>query len=170
MLVRYDELAPWEGEVIGTEIKFEVPLGTHTLRGIIDKLTAHPGKRMLKVVDYKTGSYVPEKLKYNVQFTSYCYATERPEFWAALGRPDDFYRYAGWSRMGEWFHARNTKVFNTGYRGALDYQRLLLMADETERSIEAEIFPIDYSGETCGYCPFVDRCGSEVVDPRIGSF
>lgn len=168
MLVRYDELAPWEGEIIGTEIEFAVPLGDHVLRGFIDKLVAHPGKKLLEPVDYKTGSYVPEKLRYNVQFTAYCYATERQEFWEAIGRPDDYYRYASWRREGKWFHARNTKVFNTGTRTALDYQRLLLMANEMARSIEAEIFPVDYSGETCGYCAFVDDCGQEVEDPRNG--
>jgi hypothetical protein len=164
MLVRYDELAPWEGSIIGTEVDFAVPLGTHMLTGTIDKVIKH--HRAIEVVDYKTGSYVPEKLKYNVQFTAYCYATERPEFWEALGQPDDFYAYAGWVRQGKWFHARNTKVFNAGTRGSRDYQQLLLMADEMERSIEANIFPVDYSGETCGYCPFVETCGSEVDDPR----
>ena len=168
MLVRYDELAPWEGDIISTEVPFAVPLGDHTLRGVIDKVVVHPGQKIVEVVDYKTGSYVPEKLKFNVQFTSYCYATERPEFWEGIGRPDDFYMYAGWSRQGKWFHARNTKVYNTGFRGAIDYQRLLLMANEMERSIEAEIFPVDYSGETCGYCTFVETCGTEVEDPRLG--
>ncbi len=168
MLIRYDELAPWEGHVIGTEIGFSVPLGSHTLTGHIDKLLEHPGQTTIEVVDYKTAAMVPEKLKYNVQFTSYCYATERPEFWEGIDQPDAFFEYAGWKRRGQWFHARNTKVFNAGYRTELDYKRLLLMADEMERSIEAGIYPIDYSGETCGYCPFVETCGStEVSDPRL---
>ena len=166
MLVRYHELAPWEGNVIGTELLFRVPLGSHTLTGTIDKLVEHPGQKLLEVVDYKTGSYVPEKLKFNVQFTAYCYATETQEFWNAIGDPDGYYRYSGWKRGGKWFHARNTKVYNAGHRTALDYQRLRLMADEAERSIEAGIFPLDYSGETCGYCPYVERCGAEVADPR----
>lgn len=167
MLIRYDELAPWGGDVIGTELRFEVPLGSHVLEGTIDKLVKHQGQRLLTVVDYKTGSHVPEKLKYNLQFTAYCYATERPEFWEQLGLPDDYYRYAGWKRSGEWFHARNTKVFNAGYRGAWDYKRLRYMADEMERSIEENIFILDYSGVTCGYCAFVDICGDEVEDPRL---
>lgn len=167
MLTRYHELAPWQTNVVGTELEFEVPLGTHTLHGTIDKLVEHPGQRMLEVVDYKTGSYVPKFLKYNLQFTAYCYATERPEFWEGLGRPDDFYLYAGWNRSGQWFHARNTKVYNAGYRNAQDYKRLLLMADRMERSIEENIFILDYSGESCGYCPFTDICGDEVEDPRL---
>lgn len=96
-----------------------------------------------------------------------CYATERPEFWEQNGHPDDYFRYAGWRRSGEWFHARNTKVFNAGYRSAQDYKRLRRMADEMERSIEQNIFLLDYSGESCGYCAFVDICGDEVEDPRL---
>jgi hypothetical protein len=168
MLEKYDHLAPWtEGRLIGTELRFEVPLGEHVLSGTIDKLWYRPGLSALEVIDFKTGSYVPERLKFNVQFTAYCYATERPEFWGSVpGWEDGYERFAGWSRGGHWFHARNTKMYNAGYRTEQDYQRLLLQANEMERSIEQQIFPLDYSGSTCGYCPFTEICGQEVEDPR----
>lgn len=169
MLVRYDELAPYEGEVVGTELYFTVQVGKHRLSGTIDKLLAHPGLRALEVVDYKTAAFVPEKLKFSLQFTAYCLATELPEFWESIGRPEDFYKYAGWRRQGQWFHARNTRVYNAGTRNAIDYQRLVLMMDEMERAIEQNIFMPDYSGESCGFCPFTERCGTEVEDPRLGS-
>jgi RecB family exonuclease len=168
MLQRYDELRPWaEGRLIGTEIHFEVPLGEHTIRGYIDKLWMRPGQHAIEVIDFKTGSYVPEKLKFNVQFTAYCYATERVEFWENVpGFEDGYDRFYGWKRGGQWFHARNTKMFNAGWRTDQDYKRLLLQANEMERSIEEEIYPLDYSGETCGWCVHVERCGLEVADPR----
>ncbi len=168
MLKMYHELRPWqEGRLIGSEINFEVPLGRHTLTGSIDKLWYRPGYQALEVLDFKTGSYVPQKLKYNVQFTAYCYATERENFWENIpGYEDGFERFKGWRRGVVWYHARNSKMFNAGYRTDQDYKRLLLQADEMERSIEAEIFPLDYSGETCGFCSFVEICGDEVADPR----
>ena len=168
MLKRYHQLAPWqEGRVVGTEIQFEVPLGDHVLGGTIDKLWQRPGQKRLEVVDFKTGSYVPTRLDYNVQFTAYCYATERVEFWENVpGFEDGYDRFYGWQRGGHWFHARNTKMYSAGDRGEQDYQRLLLMANEMERSLEEGIFPVDYSGETCGYCPFTEICGDEVEDPR----
>lgn len=168
MLERYHELRPWaEGRLIGTEIYFEVPLGDHVLAGTIDKVWQRPGQKAIEVIDFKTGAYVPEKLKFNVQFTAYCYATERSEFWENVpGFEDGHDRFDGWKRGGYWFHARNTKMFNAGWRTEQDYKRLLLMADEMERSIEHSIFPLDYSGQSCGYCPFVEICGQEVDDPR----
>ena len=77
MLDSYHELAPWrKGKLLGTEIRFEVPIGDHILQGTIDKLWYRPGQKKIEVIDFKTGSVVPEKLRYNIQFTAYCYATE----------------------------------------------------------------------------------------------
>lgn len=165
MLDRYHELMPWkQGTLIGTEIRFEVPLGDHVLRGVIDKLFARPGKHKLEVVDFKTGVQVPKKLRYNQQFTSYCYATERPEFWEEL--PAEHADFEGWSREGWWYAARDGKMHNAGTRTTLDYQRLVLAVDAMELAVEEEVYPLSISGEMCGWCPYVDEvCGSEVADP-----
>lgn len=168
MLQRYHEMAPWSGgTLIGTEIHFSVPIGEHTLNGTIDKLAFRPGRKVVEVTDFKTASHVPENLRENIQFTAYCYATLRQEFWSQIpGFEDGLARFDGWKRQGTWYHARNNKVFNAGYREEVDYQRLLLAVNEMAKAIEAKVFPLDISGETCGFCPFVNEvCGSEIPSP-----
>lgn len=170
MLERYHELAPWtQGKLIGTEIHFVVPIGDHELEGTIDKLWYRPGKQLVEVVDFKTGAFVPERLKYNIQFTAYCYASERREFWEHVpGWEHGYEEFAGWKRGGWWYHARNNKMFNAGFRGAPDYARLLLAVNEMDNAIQNDVYPLDYSGESCGWCAYVDGvCGTEVDDPRV---
>ena len=170
MLDRYHELAPWsKGKVLGTEIHFIVPLGDHELEGTIDKLWYRPGQRKVEVIDFKTGSFVPEKLRYNIQFTAYCYATERPEFWANVpGWEHGYVEFKGWQRQGWWYHARNNKMFNAGARGVDDYKRLLLAVEEMDKTVKAGVYPLDYSGESCGWCAYADgTCGSEMPDPTF---
>ncbi len=169
MLERYHELAPWrQGRRLGSEIHFEVPIGNHVLEGTIDKLWARPGKKRLEIVDFKTGAAVPEKLRHNIQFTAYCYATERPEFWQYVpGHEDGFQEFAGWQRGGWWYHARNNKMFNAGNREAADYKKLALAVEEMDNAVQANVFPLDIKGESCGYCAFAEgTCGSEMKDPR----
>lgn len=167
MLDEYHELLPFQGALVGTEIRFEVPIGDHTLQGTIDKLWIREGQKRLEVVDIKTGAHVPEKLRYNIQFTAYCYATMRPEFWANVtGFEDGYTRFANYQRGGWWYHARNNKMWNAGDREALDYQRLYLAVTEMDKAVQADIYPLDIKGENCGYCPFVnDVCGSGIPNP-----
>lgn len=165
MLERYHDLMPWkQGQLIGTEVHFEVPIGEHTLTGTVDKVFARPGKRTLEVVDFKTGAKVPQKLRYNLQFTAYCYATERPEFWAEL--PYDHANYEGWSREGWWYAARQAKMYNAGKREVSDYQRLLLAVEAMAEAKALDVYPLSISGESCGWCPYLDGvCGSEMPNP-----
>lgn len=168
MLQRYHELEPWKGGIIlGTEVRFEVPLGLHTLVGVIDKLYLRPQKREIQVIDFKTGYKVPERLRFNLQFTSYMYATTRPEFWASVPGYEDFWMDSlAYPRLGQWYHARSHKMLNAGFRDDLDYRRLLLAADQMAAACEADIFPLTISGEACGYCSWVDICGTEVDSPN----
>lgn len=167
MLERYAELEPWSGELVGTEIHFEVPIGEHVLQGTIDKLFVRTGVKRLDVIDFKTGARVPEKLRYNVQFTAYCYATLRPEFWKQVpGFEDGLERFDGFDRNGWWYHARDNKMFNAGKRTEQDYRRLFLAIEQMDATIQAGVFPLDVNGENCGYCPFADSiCGSEMPNP-----
>lgn len=167
MLEQFAELEPWRGQLVGTELHFEVPLGPHTLTGTIDKLWVHPGAKRLDVVDFKTGAVVPSKLRYHLQFTAYCYASMRPEFWAGIkGFEDGHLKFGGFVRDGWWYQARDNKMFNAGERTALDYKRLYLAVEAMEQTIEAGVFPLDANGENCGYCPFVESvCGSEMPNP-----
>lgn len=164
MLEQYHELAPFQGRLIGTEISFEVPLGEHTLQGTIDKLIARDGKKELHVIDLKTAALVPEKLRYNIQFTAYMYATLQPEFWSRVsGFETGYDEFKGYTRTGWWYHARNSKMWSAGYREQLDYQRLLLAVTEMDKAVKAGIFPLDIKGETCGFCPFAEEiCGGAV--------
>lgn len=171
MLEKYHELQPWrDGILIGTEVKFVVPIGDNHIRGIIDKLWYRPGLRTVEAIDFKTGSYVDKALRYNLQFTAYCYATERPEMWEGLVNEefrDGYERFKGWDRQGWWYHARNNKMFNAGKRGPGEYKRLRLAVDEMERAIERDVYPLDYQGTNCGWCAFTEVCGSEVKDPAL---
>lgn len=168
MLERYHQLAPWKGgELIGTEITFDVPLGRHVLRGVIDKLFARPQVQELQIIDYKTGYKVPKKLKFNIQFTSYMYASSRPEFWEQVpGYEHSYEQFKDYKRVGQWYHARNNKMFNAGYRDDSDYRRLLLAVDQMEASIKNDIYPLTIEGEVCGWCPWVEICGTEVESPN----
>lgn len=170
MLTRHHELSPWKtgGTLIGTELSFEVPLGTHTLRGIIDRvdLRGTGSTRRLEVIDYKTGGYVPDKLRYNVQFTSYLYALTRPEFWAGVPGWEHFWMEAQTlPQKGIWYHARNNKAIDAGTRTDADYRRLLLAVDQIEAAIDNNIFPLTIDGVACGWCAWIDVCGTEVEAP-----
>ena len=167
MLERYHSMEPFKGGIlVGTEIEFRVPLGEHVITGIIDKLWLRPQKRELEVIDFKTGASVPEKLRHNVQFTSYMYATTRPEFWQEIPGFEEFWVDSlEFKRKGAWYHARNSKMYNCGYRGDLDYRRLLMAVESMAACVEADAYPLTISGEACGYCGFIDICGTEVASP-----
>lgn len=164
MLEAYHDLGSYrEGRLVGTEIRFLVPIGDHQLSGVIDKLWFRPGQKMLEAIDFKTGAVVPEKLKFNIQFTAYCYATTRPEFWVDIpGFEDGYERFSTWRRGGWWYHARDAKMFNAGTRDTAEYNRLALAVDEMAKAVDAKIFPLNIQGENCGYCPHVDFCGTEM--------
>lgn len=73
-------------QLLACEYKFAVPIKvngrTHTLQGTIDRLEIAKAARVpvLQVSDYKTGRR-PTYLRYNQQFSAYCFATSQPEFW-----------------------------------------------------------------------------------------
>lgn len=169
MLERYHEMSPWKGgELVSTEVRFEVPIGDHTLRGVIDKLFWRPQVKELQVIDFKTGVRVPKRLRYNLQFTAYLYATTRPEFWEQVPGWEDFWPTA-WNakRIGQWYHARNNKMLNAGYRDESDYRRLLLAVEQMDKAITHNIYPLTIEGEACGWCSWREDCGTEVDSPNI---
>lgn len=172
MLRKYHDLAPWrDGRLVGSEINFTVPIGDHLLTGTVDKLWVLHNREILEVVDFKTGRMVPEKLRENIQFTAYLYATTRPEFWVGVvGFEDGHERFLGHRRKGAWYHARDGKMFNAGFRENVDYARLLLAIDQMDQAIQKEVFPLDISGESCGYCQFREGlCGVE-FQPHFGGY
>lgn len=53
-----------------------------------------------------------------------------------------------------------------GTRTPADYHRLSLAVTEVARSMEANIFPLNISGENCTYCQFRrDICGGTGLPP-----
>ena len=165
MLDKYAQLKNYRGALIASEVHFIVPIGEHELEGTIDRVFDRPGQQKIEVLDLKTAKLVPEKLRYNIQFSAYCYATTTKEFWEQLGRPELYEKYRDYKRGGTWYHARNGKVFNAGDRDEISYERLRLAIDNMALALERDVFPLTISGESCGYCPFSESvCGYETKE------
>lgn len=171
----YHEDNKWiDKTIIGTEHRFQVNFGRHTLSGIVDILEHVKGSKELICVDLKTG-YRPtfENLRQNVQFTIYTWAMQQKEFWT--GFPEDLERYPGFENGEElweqyknltpvaiWYDLRNAKGYNVGPRTEQDYARLQVCLDNIERAMELEVFVPNISGDTCGICSYQDQCPAYV--------
>lgn len=166
-LMRYDE-----HEVLASEYEFLVDIaGTtdlltgkpHQLAGSIDRLAArfYSRKLTLCIDDFKTGKEY-RFLRHNLQFTAYCYATTRPEFWDGFEERADKLRerFEDAARRGTWINMRTFKLQDAGFRAAKDYERLKLAVSQIAMSIQNDIFPLSISGEACTYCSYRDICGS----------
>lgn len=170
-LIRFDD-----HELLATEIAFQVPIAgswdadletEHILAGTIDRLAVrhYSGKPALCVDDWKTGKEYTY-LRQNLQFTGYCYATTRFEFWVGWNGEDGFgergeqlyARFAPLARRGTWINLKTIKFQDAGWRGPDDYTRFALAVDQVVASQKAEIFPLSLSGETCQYCEYRDIC------------
>ncbi len=178
-LIKFDD-----HELLATEFTFYVPVqGTwdnelnepHYLAGSVDRLASRFYARALAVCvdDYKTGREY-KYLRQNLQFTAYCYATTQREFWVGNGGEDGFgeergnklfERFMNAGRRGTWINMRTFKFQDAGWRGPKDYARLALAFDQIAMSIQADIFPLTLSGESCTYCSHRDVCGGTGVAP-----
>jgi ATP-dependent helicase/DNAse subunit B len=183
-LMRYDD-----HELLATEFSFQVPIfGTwdyeleaeHVLAGTIDRLAVrhYAGVETVCVDDYKTGAEY-RFLRQNLQFTAYCYATTRMDFWIGYGGEDGFgvergsalyQRFLKAPRRGTWINMRTVKFQDAGWRGPDDYTRFALAVEQQQASEKADIFPLSISGEHCQYCEFKDICaGVGVPDNSHGA-
>ncbi len=168
-------------ELLATEYSFQVPIeGTwdydldepHILVGTIDRLAAryYKGVLVIEVGDYKTGKDYTY-LRQNIQFSAYCMASTRREFWAGwrgedgFGErgPDLFDRFKTTPRRGAWFSLRGKKVMDAGWRGPDDYARFALAVEQITASMKADIYPLSITGENCSYCTFRSICGGTGV-------
>lgn len=157
----------WESDVvIGREYAFEVPIGTNSLSGIVDKIALRPikgsGDFAVLVSDYKTSSKQPTRdyLQHDIQFHAYCYATTQPEFWAGLPNGDELYqRYLKAPRVGEWVHLRTARRIDAGERTQMHYNRLAYAVEQIEQSAALGIYVPNISGTSCEYCEFRKVCG-----------
>jgi len=174
ILEKYHSNQQWEKrEVIATEHKFCVPIGDHTISGVVDLLEVKKtkgGKPALRIVDYKTNTKQPTKeaLFMDIQFTIYVYASLQPEFW--LGFEDDpkypplpngeelYRRFDGMQRKAVWYHLWTNKEILVGDRDDEDFMRLYRCLISVAEAIEKEVYVPNISGDSCTYCSFTDLC------------
>jgi hypothetical protein len=181
-------------KLIGLEYQFAVPLTvngrTHTLTGTIDRLSIarHYRKPYLLISDFKTGKQ-PTYLRYNVQGTSYSYASAQPEFWLGtnadlwdghdletfgdtwLEAHEEFFQSWGFSflpgasehrmasRRFRWINMAEVKFADGGWRNERDFTRLAIAVDAYVRANEAGVYSPTTTGEICRYCEFRKNCG-----------
>lgn len=184
-LIKFDD-----HELLATEFSFSVPIfGTwdedleepHTLAGTVDRLAVrwYAGNPAVCIDDYKTGKQYAY-LRQNLQFSAYCYASTRPEFWIGNAGEDGFgpergqelfQRFAKAPRRGTWISLKaGAKFVDAGWRGPDDYARFALAVEQQQASEKADIFPLSMSGEHCQYCEFRDICaGVGVPDASHGA-
>ncbi len=173
------------GKLLALELPFNVPMGRladHdiTIHGTVDRLALRLyGRRpYLSVEDFKTGQK-PTYLRHGLQFTVYCWASLHEQFWSAWD-PDELQRlrrplrdkgFALWRdgsdlpvipRRGRWISLRDTfGVHDAGWRVEADFARLHEAAGAYIAALDADVYPLHVSGETCTYCPFMysGECG-----------
>lgn len=163
--------------VLGTEIKFLVPIGDFELTGYIDLLgieRSGTGTELLKIIDFKTASKAPSiaQLALDVQLTVYDYAVSQPEFWLGIeGNPE----YPGldngqwlWETVGKsmthrciWWGVWTQRQIDAGPRNKKDHERLYRTMVEIEKSIKAGV-AVPKIGEACNWCDFQDPCALEI--------
>ncbi|MEK7133318.1 MAG: PD-(D/E)XK nuclease family protein, partial [Patescibacteria group bacterium] len=68
----YAKNQPWNFNVVDLETRFETPLETHVLTGIIDRIDK-PAEDVYEIIDYKTARRMPsqEELDRNLQMSIY---------------------------------------------------------------------------------------------------
>ena len=168
----YALLTTDDGTLLALELKFRVPIdleeqGQHVLTGTVDRLTIRKfkAKPYLSIEDFKTGKQ-PAWLRYAVQWSVYSYAARHRDFWEMWGDQQDqrWEMYKDWAHRGRWIDIRLNKVVDAGWRGEQDYARLKVALKEYVKAVEADVYPLSLSGETCLYCPFRDgTCGGVPV-------
>lgn len=157
-----------DGVLLGLEVSFRVPIdleevGQHTIVGTLDRLAIrkYRAKPFLAIEDHKTGKQ-PTYLRYSVQWTMYSFAIRHREFWEPWGDQQDerWQTYLQWPHRGTWVDHRLGKRVDAGWRGEQDYARLKVALKEYVKAIQADVYPLNMSGDTCLYCSFRDgTCG-----------
>lgn len=175
-------------ELLALEYGFALPIeGTwddqlgepHVLAGTMDRLAVGRFRRheILKVVDFKTSVKKPEALRHHVQFSTYAMATTYREFWVGWGGEDGFgpergealyRRFHGRARRCTWVDLHQLKFVDAGWRGPLDYQRLVLAIEQFVDAVRHEVYPLSISGENCLYCPSRGVCGGGLPEKTHG--
>lgn len=160
-----------DATLLALELNFRLPidldeLGTHFVTGTADRvaLRRYYRKPYVSIEDFKTGKQ-QTYLRYNVQFTVYCWASLQRDFWKDFPDADERWQlYANWARRGRWFDVAHNKPVDAGWRAAADYARMKVALKEYVKANNADSFPLTMKGDVCLYCDFRDgTCGGVAV-------
>lgn len=178
----YALLRKEDSYLLGLEYPFELPMQiegrTHTMRGFIDRLTIRKqsGKPYISLDDFKAGKQ-HTWLRYNMQGTTYAWASLQPQFWEAFSsdvveRLEESFDSHGYrlhlgspgdkplaSRRFRWVNVKDIKFVDGGWRNERDYARLYLAVDAYVRANEAGVYAPTMTGEVCRHCAFRETCG-----------
>lgn len=165
-----------KGRLIASEHRFLVPFGDFELTGVVDALEERTGRggKVLRVVDYKTGMYVPRisALNLNIQLTTYAYASMQPEFWMGNGpefpglpQGDALYQiYKDSPRIPVWFCLPKGKETDSRVRNDEDFLRLYRLCKEIHHAESQGVYVPKISEDTCPLCDFNRECGIPIDD------
>lgn len=173
ILDEYHEKQKWEKRIVlATEHPFVVPIGEHHLRGFVDLIetkVSGGGKPVVRIVDFKSTSRQPtlNALKFDVQFTTYIYASLQPEFWLgnpefdspAMANGEELYEnYKSYARRAIWYHLWGNKELDAGARTDADFMRLYRCITAIVDAIEKDVYIPDISADTCTFCDYAEFC------------
>ena len=167
-------LAGDRSKLLGLEIEFDLPFELdgeqHTFHGTMDRLSLQKlsGQPYVEVADFKTGQDY-RYLRWNAQFSGYCWATTQPKFWTDGWGQDEgqelSVRFSMLARRGVWVSLRNgVDRQDAGWRGPQDYDRFWVAIREYVKAVKADVYPLSLTGNVCFYCPFREGiCGGVAV-------
>ena len=173
ILSHWWSLIEWDADVVlAREQHFIVPIGNgNELEGTIDKLTLRYRPKfndhVLLVSDLKTTRKVPSYnyLRQDLQFSAYCFATTKPEFWTGVKDGEHYFEHAkGMQREAEWVQLTGPQRKHAGERNQQDYNRLAYAINMMAASIDMRIFVPNISGASCTFCDFREHCGLQDLD------
>lgn len=159
-------------KVLGLEVSFTLPYEldgeTHTIHGTMDRLSVRKmsSTNVLNIEDFKSGKDY-EKLRWNLQFTIYSWATTQRAFWDQWHEfdPGIYDRLRLLPRRGTWISLQSgVKRSDAGFRGMQDYLRMDAALREYVKAVRADIYPLSIVGAVCEYCPYREGiCGGVAV-------
>ncbi len=189
-------LAADTGKLLALELPFKVPIAIGewknlAVNGTVDRLalrmygSSNP-KPYLSIEDFKTG-HKPTYLRHALQFTVYAWASLHEDFWQpwnrttldSLQRPLRNRGFALFNdgsglpvipRRARWIALRDTfGIHDAGWRAPSDFARMTEAIGAYIEAVDADVYPLRVSGETCTYCPFMysGACGGVPFDKDL---
>lgn len=170
------------GRKIASEHRFLVPFGDFELTGVVDMIEERSGRggKVLRVVDYKTGTFIPRlsALNINIQLTAYVYATMQEEFWVGNGPNfpgledgDALFRiYKDVPRIPVWFALYKGKEVASRLRKDEDFLRLYRLCKEIHHAETQGVYVPKISEDTCPLCDYNRECAIPIEEYEEGLY